>query len=78
MAELNLSGYTTDELNALLAQVQSEVKGRDKLEVARKKLPPSMLSKMINNCDKTLVKYLRDTYTTSITSPCFEKTLTCF
>ena len=69
MAELNLSGYTTDELNALLAQVQSEVKGRDKLEIARKKLPPSMLSKMINNCDKTLVKYLRDTYTTSITSP---------
>lgn len=68
MTELNLSGYTTDELNALLAQVQSEVKGRDKLEVARKKLPPSMLSKMINNCDKTLVKYLRDTYTTSITS----------
>lgn len=69
MAELNLSGYTTDELNALLAQVQSEVKGRDKLEIARKKLPPSKLSKMINNCDKTLVKYLRDTYTTSITSP---------
>lgn len=68
MTELNLSGYTTDELNALLVQVQSEVKGRDKLEVARKKLPPSMLSKMINNCDKTLVKYLRDTYTTSITS----------